>query len=158
MRGKTRLDTPLMAGLLSLVITTAAFAATPCERRQLWDQDFAYIDKISTTCRIVTTGAVIGVGLYAPYPYLVAELGGSAAIVAKYAAAFGVNLERVGFDKHHICRLVRAARALHEQSHSGVRKRLLQYGLCRPTDLSCKARVKAEIFRLYELPAQCPQT
>ena len=86
-----------------------------------------------------------------------AELGGSAATVAKYAAAFGVDLERSGFDKHHICRLVRAGRALHEQSHSGVRKRLLQYGLCRPADLTCKARVKAEIFRLYELPAQCPQ-
>lgn len=157
MRGKTRLGTVLISGVLSLAITTAALAATPCERRQLWDREFAYIDKISTTCRILTTGALIGVGLYVPYPSLVAELGGSAATVAKYAAAFGVDLERIGFDKHHICRLVRAGRALHEQSHSGVRKRLLQYGLCRPADLTCKARVKAEIFRLYELPAQCPQ-
>ena len=157
MRGKTRLCTALMAGVLCLAITTAAFAATPCDRRQLWERGFTYIDKISTTCRILTTGVIIGVGLYAPYPSLVAELGGSAATVAKYAAAFGVDLERVGFDKHHICRLVRAGRALHEQSHPGVRKRLLQYGLCRPTDLTCKARVKAEIFRLYELPAQCPQ-
>jgi len=157
MRGKTRLGTVLMSGVLSLVITTAALAAAPCERRQLWDREFAYIDKISTTCRVLTTGALIGVGLYVPYPSLVAELGGSAATVAKYAAAFGVDLERIGFDKHHICRLVRAGRALHEQSHSGVRRRLLQYGLCRPTDLTCKARVKAEIFRLYELPVQCPQ-
>jgi hypothetical protein len=157
MRGKTRLGTVLISGVLSLAITTAALAATPCERRQLWDREFAYIDKISTTCRILTTGALIGVGLYVPYPSLVAELGGSAATVAKYAAVFGVDLERIGFDKHHICRLVRAGRALHEQSHSGVRKRLLQYGLCRPADLTCKARVKAEIFRLYELPAQCPQ-
>jgi len=157
MRGKTRLGTVLISGVLSLAITTAALAATPCERRQLWDTEFAYIDKISTTCRILTTGALIGVGLYVPYPSLLAELGGSAATVAKYAAAFGVDLERIGFDKHHICRLVRAGRALHEQSHSGLRKRLLQYGLCRPADLTCKARVKAEIFRLYELPAQCPQ-
>jgi hypothetical protein len=109
MRGKTRLGTVLMAGVLSIVITTAALAATPCERRQLWDKEFAYIDKISTTCRILTTGAQIGVGLYVPYPYLVAELGGSAATVAKYAAAFGVDLERIGFDKPQICRLVRAA-------------------------------------------------
>lgn len=157
MRGKTRLGTVLISGVLSLAIITAALAATPCERRQLWDKEFACIDKISTTCRILTTGALIGVGLYVPYPSLMAELGGSAATVAKYAAAFGVDLECIGFDKHHICRLVRAGRALHEQSHSGVRKRLLQYGVCRPADLTCKARVKTEIFRLYELPAQCPQ-
>ena len=157
MRGKTWLSTALMAGVVFLAMTTAALAATPCERRELWEREFAYIDKISTTCRILTTGALIGVGLYAPYPSLVAELGGSAATVAKYAAAFGVDLNRVGFDKHHICRLVRAGRALHEQSHSGVRRRLLQYGLCGPTSQTCKARVKAEIFSLYDLPAQCPQ-
>jgi len=76
MRGKTRLGTVLISGVLSLTITTAVLAATPCEHRQLWDREFAYIDKISTTCRILTTGALIGVGLYVPYPSLVAELRG----------------------------------------------------------------------------------
>lgn len=149
--------TALMAALLC-ALATASFGATPCEKRQLWDREFAYIDKISTTCRLLTTGAVIAAGLYAPYPSIVGELGGSgAATVARYASAFGVDLERVGFDKHHICRLVRAGRALHEQSHSGVRRRLMQYGLCRPSSEACKARVKAEIFKLYDLPATCPQ-
>jgi hypothetical protein len=153
----TWLATALMAALLC-ALATASFAATPCEKRQLWDREFAYIDKISTTCRLLTTGAVIAAGLYAPYPSIVGELGGSgAATVARYASAFGVDLERVGFDKHHICRLVRAGRALHEQSHSGVRRRLMQYGLCGPSSEACKARVKAEIFKLYDLPATCPQ-
>jgi hypothetical protein len=83
--------------------------------------------------------------------------GGLAGQTLHYASLFGVNLEMVGFDKHHICRLIRADEALHKQDHTGVKKRLLQYGLCPPTDDACKARVHALIFEVYELPADCPQ-
>lgn len=159
MGGTQKLAAALLTASLCIAVSTVSLGATPCEKRQLWDREFAYIDKISTTCRLLTTGAVIAAGIYVPYPTIAAELGGgSAATVAKYATALGVDLNSVGFDKHHICRLVRAGRALHHQSHPGVRKRLLQYGLCSPTSESCKARVKTEIFRLYELPASCPQT
>lgn len=157
MRGTAFLTAGLLAGALVLSNATQTSAAS-CETRALWETDFAYIDKISTTCRILTSGALIAAGLYVPYPSIVAELGGSgAATVAKYAAAFGVDLKRAGFDKHHICRLVRAGNALHNQGHPGVRKRLLQYGLCRPGDDACKAQVRAVIFKLYDLPADCPQ-
>jgi hypothetical protein len=123
-------------------------ASRDLETRKLCEREFAYIDKISTTCRILTTAAEVGVAVYVPYPSIVAELGGGlAGQVLHYASALGVNLQTVGFDKHHICRLVRAGQALHRQTHSGVKRRLLQYGLCRPTDDACKARVRAVIFQ-----------
>jgi len=156
MRSRSRL-----AGLTALVVliaaSTASQAAT-CEARKLWEREFAYIDKISTTCRILTTAAEVGVAVYVPYPSIVAELGGGlAGQVLHYASALGVNLQTVAFDKHHICRLVRAGEALHRQHHGGVKRRLLQYGLCRPTNEACKARVRAVIFERYGLPANCPQ-
>ncbi len=157
MRGRSGL-----AGLTVLFVliaaSTASQAAT-CENRKLWEREFAYIDKISTTCRILTTAAEVGVAVYVPYPSIVAELGGGlAGQVLHYASALGVNLQTVGFDKHHICRLVRAGQALYRQTHGGVKKRLLQYGLCRPTDEACQAHVRAVVFELYGLPADCPQS
>lgn len=89
----TWLATALMAALLC-ALATASFAATPCEKRQLWDREFAYIDKISTTCRLLTTGAVIAAGLYAPYPSIVGELGGrGAATVARYASTNTISAD-----------------------------------------------------------------
>jgi hypothetical protein len=147
-----------LAALLVLIAASTAAQAATCETRKLWEREFAYIDKISTTCRILTTAAEVGVAVYVPYPSIVAELGGGlAGQVLHYASALGVNLQTVSFDKHHICRLVRAGQALHRQTHSGVKRRLLQYGLCRPTDDACKVRVRAVIFQRYGLPANCPQ-
>jgi hypothetical protein len=151
-----------LAGLTALVVliaaSTASQAAT-CDATKLWEREFAYIDKISATCRILTAAAEVGVAAYVPYPSIVAELGGGlAGQVLHYASALGVNLQTVGFDKHHICRLIRAGEALHRQTHGGVKRRLLQYGLCRPANEACKAHVRAVIFQRYGLPTDCPQT
>jgi hypothetical protein len=144
---------------LSVSAPSVSQASTPCERQQLWEKDFAYIDKISLTCEILTTAAEVGATAFIPYPSIVAGLGGGlAGTVLNYAAAFGVNLRAVPFDKHHICRLVRAGIALSHQENDRVRRRLLQYGLCQPTDAACKARVKGEIFERYDLTNACAQT
>jgi hypothetical protein len=160
MRSISRLAAGLAAAVFVLAVaSTSSPASTPCERRQGWEKNFAYIDTISATCQILTTAAEVGATAFVPYQSIVAGLGqGLAGTVLNYAAAYGVNLQQVVFDKHHICRIIRAGNALSTQPNRRVRLRLLQYGLCPPTDDACKTRVKAEIFERYGLINACAQT
>jgi hypothetical protein len=97
----------------------------------------------------LTTAAAIAAAGYIPYPSIAEALGGGlAGTLLKYPAAYGFDLEKVYIDKHHICRIIRAGRALSAQANRGVRQRILHYGLCPPTAEACQARVKAEIFNI----------
>src|SRR6185295_4684076 len=101
-----------------------------CERQQGWEKNFDYIDTISARCRILTVAAEAATAAFIPYPSIVAELGGGlAGTVLKYAAFYGVNLQKVPLDRHHICRIIRAGNALSVQPNRGVRLRILHYGL-----------------------------
>lgn len=141
-----------------MVASTAAHAVTPCERQQRWENTLEYIDTISASCQILTTAARLRAG-YIPYPSIAEALnGGLAGTLVKYAAAYGFDLKKVYLDKHHICRIIRAGRALSAQANKGVRQSILHYGLCPPTLDACKARVKAAIFQRYGLTNACAET
>jgi hypothetical protein len=62
---KALLTTILLMLLAVIAASTASHAAT-CQSRQLWDKDFAYIDKISTSCRLATTAAAVSIGVTIP--------------------------------------------------------------------------------------------
>jgi hypothetical protein len=162
MHSKGKYVAALLVGAFVLAALSApSQALTDCEKRQRWERKLAYIDTISLTCRVVTTAGVTAGSFYVPYSVLVPKVGSPVAQeLFEYALARGINLKRDQLDKHRICRILRAVNALAHQprQYKSVRRRLFQYGLCAPTSASCKARMQAEIFRVFGLTDACAKS